>query len=337
MKIESDRLRTLRKRKKFSRPDLERASGINMRTIQRLENEPDKCKSTREDTVNRLAEALEVEPGVLTGELPMPALDEAPENESFRIGARVTSRVRLAYDLVKRRYGVNTNDLVNMAPLFFTLLAEGSLAHRRKELEEADSHWQQISSSHGVFGSAIVVAEMNSGAEEESIDKNDIFGEHLLSDSYGMTNQAFDPTEYNPFVGYLCELAADVATTDAIDLGGGNLDSRLDFRFPYYGICDDELNKITNASPIGRAGMEMGFLRISEIPEELKPKDKNVERQKWLEERMLDKFNGVRKDDLAELLRKLAPLIFSQKTKTMLEEDDPGTSKPETEKKGDDQ
>lgn len=335
MKIDHDRLRSLRNSRRLTRQRLAEIAGIHPRTIQRLENEPDQCRKTREDTVNELAKALEVEPGVLTGELPLPALDEAPENESFRIGARVTSRVRLAYDLVKRRYGVNTNDLVNMAPLFFTLLAEGSLAHRREELKEADSHWQQINSSHGVFGSAIVVAEMNSGAEEESIGRNDIFGEHLLSDSYGMTNQAFDPTEYNPFAGYLCELAADVAAPDAVDLGGGNLDSRLDFRFPYYGICDDELNKITNASPIGRAGMEMGFLRISEIPEELKAKDKNVERQQWLEERMLEKFNGMNRDDLADLLRKLAPLIFSQKTKTMLEENEPGTSKPETEKRGD--
>ena len=36
MKVDSDRLRTLRQRKKLSRPDLERVSGITVRTIQRL-------------------------------------------------------------------------------------------------------------------------------------------------------------------------------------------------------------------------------------------------------------------------------------------------------------
>ena len=60
MKVDSDRLRTLRQRKKLSRPDLERVSGITVRTIQRLENEPDKCRKTREDTVNELAKALDV-------------------------------------------------------------------------------------------------------------------------------------------------------------------------------------------------------------------------------------------------------------------------------------
>ena len=336
MKIDSDRLRTLRKLKKLSRPDLERASGINMRTIQRLENEPDKSNTTREDTVNRLAKALEVEPGVLTCELPMPALDEAPENESFRIGARVTSKVRLAYDLIKRRYGVNTNDLVNMAPFFFTLLAEGSLAHRRNELEEADSHWQQITSSHRVFGTAIALAEMNSVVEEESIRKNDIFGEHLLSDSYGMTDNAFDPSEDNPFAGYLCKMAADLDNPGAVVVDGSQLDFRLEFRFPHYGVCDDVLDEIANGSPIGRAVLEMGFLRTSEIPQDLMAKDKDAERQKWLEERMLEKFNGMKEEDLADLLRKLAPLFISQKTKSMFKENDPGTNKPET-GRGDDQ
>ncbi|MDE2886695.1 MAG: helix-turn-helix transcriptional regulator [Gemmatimonadota bacterium] len=337
MKIDHGRLRSLRKSKRLTRQRLAEIAGIHPRTIQRLENDPDQCRKTREDTVNELAKALDVEPGVLTGELPLPALDEAPENESYRIGARVTSKVRLAYDLIKRRYGVNTNDLVNMAPFFFTLLAEGSLAHRRKELEEADSNWHQITSSHGVFGTAIALAEMNSVVEEESIRKNDIFGEHLLSDSYGMTANAFDPSEDNPFAGYLCKLATDLDNPDAVVVDGRELDFRLEFRFPYYGVCDDELDKIANGSPIGRAALEMGFLRTSKIPEELMTNEKDVERQKWLEESTLEKFNNINRGDLADLLKKFAPILVSQRTKSMLEENESGTSKPETEKKGDDQ
>ena len=139
MKVDSDRLRTIRQRKKLSRPDLERASGITVRTIQRLENDPDECKSTREDTVMRLAKALEVEPGVLTGELPVPEPGESPASEPdpVRIGAQIPPKARLAYDLIKRRYGVNATDVITMAPLFFTLLAAGSLAWRREKSEEA--------------------------------------------------------------------------------------------------------------------------------------------------------------------------------------------------------
>ncbi len=52
MKIEADRLRTLRKSKRLTRQQLANKSGISARTIQRLENEPERCLNTREDTVN---------------------------------------------------------------------------------------------------------------------------------------------------------------------------------------------------------------------------------------------------------------------------------------------
>ena len=112
MKIEPDRLRNLRKGKRLSRRHLADRSGISARTIQRLENEPEGCQNTREDTVNLLAKALDVEPGVLTGELPLPESDKAPEADPdpIQIGAQIPPKVRLAYDLIKHRYGVNVTD-----------------------------------------------------------------------------------------------------------------------------------------------------------------------------------------------------------------------------------
>ena len=85
MKIDSDRLRILRKKKGFTRPQLKKLSGITERTIQRLEREPHQSQKTREDTVNSLAKALSVEPGVLTGELPLP---ESDDNDLFPIRHR---------------------------------------------------------------------------------------------------------------------------------------------------------------------------------------------------------------------------------------------------------
>ena len=344
MKIDSDRLRTIRKRKKLSRPDLERASGINMRTIQRLENEPDKSKSTREETVMRLAKALDVETDVLTGELPLPAPDEVADADPKQVGAKVPVRVRMSYDLIKRRYGVNTTDVITMAPLFFALLAEGSLAWRREKLREADemtSHlWHLDGFWRGGMGTGMDDAIWHGiGREKDSICKADLFGERLREDpdSSLVDQWFFDSSEDNPFASYLRKLAADLDIPDAVVVDGGELDFRLEFRFPYYGVCDDELDKIANGSPIGRAALEMGFVRTSEIPQDLMAKDKDVERQKWLEERMLEKFNGMKEEDLADFLKKTAPILVSQKTKSMLEENESGTSKPETEKKGDDQ
>ena len=136
MKIDPDRLRSLRKKNRLTRLELEKKCGINKRTIQRLESksESQRCQKSQEHTVNSLAKALGVEAGVLTGELPLPESGKAHASDSERvqIGAQVAPKVRLAYDLIKRRYGVSTTEIINMAPLFFALLAEGSLAWRRE-------------------------------------------------------------------------------------------------------------------------------------------------------------------------------------------------------------
>ena len=137
MQIDPARLRSLREKKKLSRLQLEKQSGVTERTIQRLERDP---HPSRKNTLNRLAKALGVEPGVLTGELPLPEFDKASalDPERVQIGAQVVPKVRLAFDLIKRRYGVSATEIINMAPLFFALLAEGSLAWRREKIEEAE-------------------------------------------------------------------------------------------------------------------------------------------------------------------------------------------------------
>ena len=336
MKIDSDRLRTLRQRKKLSRPDLERVSGITVRTIQRLENEPDECKSTREDTVNRLARALEVEPGVLTGELPFPELDEAPASEPdpVRIGAQIAPKVRLAYDLIKRRYGVNLTDIINMAPLFFVLLAEGSLARRREELDVAKKHWEQIKSGHGVFGTALVVADNNADAEEESIDMNDIFGEHLLSDSNGMTDVAFDPSEDNPFADYLCNLSTDLRIPKVIQVDGGKLCIGSPAEFPDYNVWPQEIERISNCSSAAKRALETGFARLMEIPEELMAEDKDAERQQWLENRLAPIYMGPKMDVLARMTA-LSPT--GDELRDVLKDVQPRTKTSETEEEGNNQ
>ncbi len=133
----------------------------------------------------------------LTGPLP-------PLLSASRSARKISPKARLAYDLVKRRYGVSATEIINMAPLFFTLLAEGSLARRRKEVEEGSDHLQQISSGHGVFFEALDAANGAIWEEEASISKIDLFGEHL--DGNPGSPVFFDPSKNNPFVSYLRRL-----------------------------------------------------------------------------------------------------------------------------------
>ena len=289
MKIEPDRLSSLRRERGLTRPELARRSEIAVRTIQRLENEPQQCRKTREDTVNRLARALGVKADVLTGKLPLPEPDgvPVPASERVQIGAQISPKARLAYDLVKRRYGVSATEIINMAPLFFTLLAEGSLARRRKEVEDGSDHLQQIDSGHGLFIEALTVADMARAEEEESISKADLFGEHL--EGNGVGSPVFDSSRNNPFASYLRSLAVP----GVVDVDSGNLAFPPQFRFPDYHICPDELHGIANGSANAKSALEAGYARLSEIPEELLQENGGEERAKWLEDRLPDVYKRI--------------------------------------------
>ena len=80
------------------------------------------------------------------------------------------------YTLLKQRYGVNATDLINMAPLFFTLLVEGSLAWRREQLEAAEeAMWRAsaLGNGHLACMNAVHHAEKGLSRERRSIEALD--------------------------------------------------------------------------------------------------------------------------------------------------------------------
>ncbi len=303
MKIDPESLRCLRQKKKLSRARLAERSGIAVRTIQRLENEPQRCQKSREDTLNRLAKALDVETDVLTGQSPLPEFDKPPASapKGVQIGAQVAPLTRLFYDLVKRRYGVSVTEIINMAPLFFALLAEGSLAWRRikiEEAEEAKGHLEGIEGFWiGSLVSASIVMEEGIGAEIDSIEKADLFGEHLFRVESSWMDDLFDPSATNPFASHLRGLKDELAKPGVVDVGEGALDFRSSLKFPDYDICRDELDDMANGSFNAKKALETGYARLSEIPEELMGEDAGEERAKWLEDRLPDQFQKILKDE----------------------------------------
>ena len=312
MKIDPDRLSSLRKKNKLTRHELGKQSGINKRTIQRLESESEsqRCQKSQEHTVNSLAKALRVEPEVLTGKLPLPESDKAPEPERVQIGAQVAPKVRLAYDLIKRRYDVSTTEMITMGPLFFALLAEGSLAWRReklKEVEETKSRLEQIEGfwRGGTLGWIAEGTLHDEGikAENDSIKKADLFGEHLLSyDTYTehFNNHFFYPSADNPFASYLRTLKAklDITDDDKVKVGeekDGDLVFGSPLKFPDYDVCYDELDRIANGSSSAKVALEAGHVKLSEIPEELMAEDASEERAKWFGDKLPDTFKDQEK------------------------------------------
>ena len=305
MKIQPERLRRLRREKGLSRVRLAELSKVSERTIQRLENESERTQTSRKDTLKDLAKVLGVEEGVLTGDVPFSDANKPPEPERVQIGALVAPKARLAYDLIKRRYGVSTTEILNMAPLFFTLLAEGSLARRREKLEEAREAIGRLDelgeeSGHPIFMGATTVALNADTAEEDSIAKVDIFGEQLFDESYTNLVDPFDPSTENPFAGHLRRLAAGLDRPSVVKVECGGLSYGAPWlRFPDYDLCDDELDDTTNGSPDAKRALETGFARLSDIPGELE----GEARAAWLENKLPDIYRNVEGKPMAELVK----------------------------------
>ncbi len=358
MKIDSERLRTLREQKRLSRLKLAERSGISERTIQRLENESHRSQKNQEHTMNGLAKALGVELGVLTGELPLPESNKAPASDNsdrVQIGAQIAPKTRLAYDLIKHRYGVSATEIINMAPLFFALLAEGSLAQRREKLKEVEDmlvRLDEIRATGGTwsteFSQAAVFAEWGAERDEDSIASADIFGVDLLEDGVS-TIPAFEPAEINPFADYLRKLASEPNISEVIDVDKGNLNFRSQYKFPDYEVGRKELDYISNGSSKARRTLETGHVRISEIPEELMAEDAGERRVTWLEDK-LPAIYDLAGDSLAEIVSTDPKQDLKQKIEDMeskhpdLKEKimesqkvDSQETNSETEKEGDDQ
>ncbi len=328
MKIDSERLRTLRMGKSLSRPQLAKRSGVTERTIQRLENEPQKSRKNREDTLNRLSKALGVEPGVLTGEVPLPEYNNAlaADRERVQIGAQVAPRTRLAYDLIKRRYGVSATEIINMAPLFFTLLAEGSLAHRRERLQEADEIIDRLEAIDydGRFVDTLGLAGRDSTEESSSIDKEEIF------------SQAFDTSNSNQFASYLYKLTADLEIPGVVQVTDlGNLHFGRPMVHPDYDICRDELDRLANGSAKAKGALETGHVRVSQIPEELMKEDAGEERENWLKSKLPNFYKELSEEDW-EIFIEYVGKDPSEKLKKFLEEADSQETDSAVAEKGDD-
>ena len=328
MKIDSDRLRTVRQKKGFTRPQLEKRSGITVRTIQRLEQEPHRSQKTREDTLNRLAKGLSVKPGVLTGDLPLPESDDTLSDDLDRIpiGAQIAPKTRLAYDLIKSKYGVSATEIINMAPLFFVLLASGSLAWRKEKLKgvkeaikclkgDGDNEWN-------MFAGTALLSENMVEMEGNSISNEDIFvGEGLLDYFRKLMILLRDAGPALAMVASNMvddgQSAEQMPSRDEIEDVLSSNEWREEFlrsaspfvqylkmlarenadvvsvgdgdlwsRFPNYGVYPKYLNEVANNSPVARMALEFGHARFSEIPDALWAEDAGEKREKWLKEKL---------------------------------------------------
>ena len=274
-------VRRLREAKRLTRARLAESAKLSERQLRRIEDGKASPRSVRDNTLMKLARALDVEPTVLTGESPPPDLTLRPAPvERSPLRAMVEPKARLAYTLLKRRYGVNATDLINMAPLFFTLLAEGSLAWRRERLAGAAGVLEQASAyvdgPLAFLEDAAALAHDGLSQEHDSIEGLDLLGKTAGWELGSSTD--------NPFAAYLRKLADELGEPDVVSIPDGGLGwFELSFDYPDYDVCGVELDEIAHHSETARRVLEAGLARIDEIPAELQGADAGEERARWLE------------------------------------------------------
>ena len=279
-KIAPGILLELRKRKDWSRRELAEKARVSPQLIERVERQ-DEAVTVRSRTLGRLARALGVEEPVLRGEARLEPAIPTPEQLSMTV--RSAPGLRLAYDLVERRYGAAPKDLFALAPALFVVLAEGSLDWRRRKLEQvwmASRALDELGRENPTLFFAKEdyqqAFDCGMGTEKASIENGDVRGRDVW-DGHGMQQFGFteDDMEVTPFADYLEELAEEVDRPEVLKFGDMLLVRQgLDvWGANPYAVCRGDLDKIAGDSRHARWALEWGNVRISEIPEDLMPKD----------------------------------------------------------------
>ena len=289
--IAPDRLKTLRKRRRWSQQELADKAGISRRQVARIESSEEPVP-VKPKTLRGLSAALKVKPEELSRERPNADVP-MPETESARVGIKVDPQTRLAYDLVQRRYRASPKDVIHLGPLLFVLLAEGCLAWRREKLREVDQAVKALTeassgASQLYFASYVTDIEFGTGSEEVSIKQADLLGDvHRADDSTWQFNED-DLYGVTPFADYLRKLSDDLELPGAVRFDVPEVVLTEPWGAEPYVVCGDELERMTGGSRKARWALSYGDVRLSEIPAELLPDKATERRVEWLESRLRD-------------------------------------------------
>jgi transcriptional regulator with XRE-family HTH domain len=288
--LDAGRVREIRIQRKLTQEELAKKARLSKESIHRLEKGAQ--SGNREKTLAGLAKALEVEPGVLTGELPVPAWDglasEAPDAalfEMYPMNYRVDGAVRNAFTLAALRYQVPMARIVELAPLLFVLAAEASLERRKAKLAELRNAFDQSASLLLDFPhlpTSLCPPDPNApelDAEVQSISTRDILGARLPdnlfvgSDAIGPN---YDESEHNPFVLSL--------KAEAKRCGGVAVIERFDRDDTTFHVCGKDALELSGGDAKLAHSILSGCVVLHKMPRELFSSDAADKRIAWLRE-----------------------------------------------------
>ena len=295
--IRVDRVKELRARSGKSQGQIARAANIGPRHLKRIEGTAKETCTVQEKTLLGLARGFKVPPEVLKGEADIPedygnAASAQATRTVRQTTIRLDARSTLNYDLLERRYGVSLQDVANIAPLLFAIHAEQSL-RRRRRLNKA--HMASIEQLIGLaetfpnLKSIVGYPDSDTWFEESdehlseaaSIESHDIFADQVRNDFPGDSSP-------NPFVAHLDEILDDLNDPALAQISRFEdipFDAVMYFpgdRIPSHEVCRSDLLEISGSDPEALFALTFGVVRLQDIPADLMPRDRLVERVTWL-------------------------------------------------------
>ncbi len=265
----------------------EKGEGLSARQWSRIEAATKPLVRVRRGTAELIAKTLGVEQAEDLGKPPTNDGDNSKTMQEAgyrRIAVWLGNDVRLNYRWVTHHYDVSVMDLIDAAPWMFTLLAEMSLADRRRRLKEADAAFEEAMAkfpahlSHGAAARSDFEAAYYD--EQSSLARRDVFGQVVLETDGAVS---FDPSETNPFVDFL-RRAAEGVDHDAID--PEELDLAYGGGMPRWSVFESWLHEMTGGDSWARFAVANVKGVVSAMPEDLAGKEKTRERIQWLTEQI---------------------------------------------------
>ncbi len=288
--IHPEILKSLRRQANLSQTKLAEVARVGKATIARIEGGKGSANTT---TVTWLADALGVSPSDMV-DGPTKTVDSFDrERECRHLGYRrlktiVRETTALSFRMVEKRYGISWQQQIELAPLFAALLAEGSLAWRKEQLEQAEKAANILEAAdcgHRLFVVAAARAEEGVAAKQESIEQCDIFGK-ITCDSDPFLDDWTDP-----FSRYLQHLVKHSETIKVVPHGD---DSDNDYwnwatavRFKdhaslEYSIDAAELERLTGGDRWAMMALTRSHVKLDDIPDKLMGEDAAADRIAWL-------------------------------------------------------
>jgi len=284
--IQSDILKSLREHMGLSQAKLAEMAKVSQKTISNLErgSEEKEMHSAISRITEQLARCLHTETSVLSGKKPI-----AQKKENKEVSINLSSKVELNFDLVAKYYGIDKQDILDVAPLLFFIAAEKSLD---KQLDDLETELTQMDKENPD-------EELLQDLEDRFIahSNRDIFEKFHISNT-----QMPGGFKNNPFTNFLGEEVSDPRYKSQIDftdgygwLFHGYISYTFSSQIPDYLVCKDLLRELTLNCDTAKSALLEGIVSINDIPEELLEPKKAQDRVSWIKREYQSRINKSEK------------------------------------------